>query len=99
VGVGEAISSERGIQPRRSRHQEELDEREERPDQGGELSRCRRESGDRAELIEAAMADPHRQDQDDVCGKETRRRPQGGSKAAMQAWPASRESGERRRSC
>ena len=64
--LGEPIAPEDMIEPRGTRHEEQLEEREEGPDQGGQLADRDGDAADRVELIESAVADPHKHDQDEI---------------------------------
>ena len=67
---GQAVHPEHLVEPRAARHQDELDEREVGPVQGGQLADRGELAAERGELVEAAVAEPHREDEATVADQE-----------------------------
>ena len=63
MGDGEPVHAEDLVEPRASRHQDELDEREVRPEQGGQLADRRELAAERGQLVESAVTEPHGEDE------------------------------------
>ena len=69
MGPGEAIHAEHLVEPRAARHEDELEQGQVGTEQAGHLADRRQDATQRAQLIEAAVADPHREDEDRIAGQ------------------------------
>jgi hypothetical protein len=66
MGGHEPVRPEDLVEPRTARHQHELDEGDVGPIQGGELADRAEPAAERVELVQAAVMDPHPQDEDAI---------------------------------
>jgi len=66
VPAREARQTDQPIQPRAPRHQHQADQREVRPEQGRDLARGDEQGSRGRQSVEAAMADPHPDDEQPI---------------------------------
>ncbi len=84
VGPCEPVRPERLVQPRTAAHQDELDQGEVGPQEGGDLPGGGKRASGRPELLEPAVADPHQDDEDAVGDEQRRDIPAGDAPPARQ---------------
>ena len=64
MGGGQPVDAQHLVEPGAARHEHQLDERQVGTEEAGDLAETGEDAAGRADLVQAAVADPHGQDQD-----------------------------------